>query len=147
MQIFSSAKMHLKISSARWWLFVQEKMSQITPRWLFSIFKLIEAEWRIYASVIWSALVQTMACRLDGAKPLPEPMQEYCKLIGSELYVSVYGQWPEAGKVPARCRHLCWLDIFTNDIARSESSTSDLVPWYAPGFCLYLNFVICHSNS
>ena len=29
-----------------------------------------------------------MACRLDGAKPLPQPMQEYCKLIGSELYVS-----------------------------------------------------------
>ena len=29
-----------------------------------------------------------MACRLDGAKPLPEPMQEWCKLIGSELYVS-----------------------------------------------------------
>ena len=68
--------------------FAQEEMCWITPRWLFSILKLIEAEWRIYASVIWPALVQTMVCRLDGAKPLPEPMQECCKLIGSELYVS-----------------------------------------------------------
>ena len=40
----------------------------------------------------------------------------------------VCGQWPVAGKVPAHCPHLCWLDIFTNDIARSESSASDLVP-------------------
>ena len=27
-----------------------------------------------------SALVQIMACRLSGAKPLPEPMQAYCQL-------------------------------------------------------------------
>ena len=27
-----------------------------------------------------SALVQVMACRLFGAKPLPEPMLEYCQL-------------------------------------------------------------------
>ena len=39
---------------------------------------LIEAEWRIYASVSSSSLVQIMACRLDGAKPLSEPMLEYC---------------------------------------------------------------------
>ena len=35
---------------------------------------LIEAEWRIYASINKPALVQIMACRLDGAKPLSEPM-------------------------------------------------------------------------
>ena len=28
----------------------------------------------------WSALVQVMACRLFGAKPLPEPMLAYCQL-------------------------------------------------------------------
>ena len=39
---------------------------------------LIEVEWRIYASVALPALVQIMACRLDGAKPLSEPMLEYC---------------------------------------------------------------------
>ena len=42
----------------------------------------------MYALVIWPALVQTRACHLDGDKPLPEPMKECCKLIGSELYVS-----------------------------------------------------------
>ena len=39
---------------------------------------LIEAEWRIYASVNLTSLVQIMACRLFGAKPLSEPMMEYC---------------------------------------------------------------------
>ena len=39
---------------------------------------LIEAEGRIYASVNWPSSVQTMACRLDGARPLSEPMMEYC---------------------------------------------------------------------
>ena len=28
-----------------------------------------------------SALIQVMACRLFGAKPLPEPMQSYCQLV------------------------------------------------------------------
>ena len=32
----------------------------------------------IYASVNQSSLVQIMACRLVGAKPLSEPMLEYC---------------------------------------------------------------------
>ena len=40
--------------------------------------QLIEAEWRIYALVNKPSLVQIMACRLDGAKPLSEPMMEYC---------------------------------------------------------------------
>ena len=39
---------------------------------------LIEAEWRIYASVNYPSLGQIMACRLAGAKPLSEPMLEYC---------------------------------------------------------------------
>ena len=33
----------------------------------------------------WSALVQVMACRLFGAKPLPEPMLAYCQLDSWEL--------------------------------------------------------------
>ena len=40
----------------------------------------IEAEWRIYASVNQSSLVQIMACRLVGAKPLSERMLVYCLL-------------------------------------------------------------------
>ena len=40
--------------------------------------KLIEAGWRIYASVNLPSLVQIMACRLVGAKPLSEPMLGYC---------------------------------------------------------------------
>ena len=39
---------------------------------------LIEAEWRIYASVNEPALDQIMACRLFGAHPLSEPVLEYC---------------------------------------------------------------------
>ena len=42
--------------------------------------ELIEAEWRIYASVNKPSLVQIMACHLAGAKPLSEPMLEYCQL-------------------------------------------------------------------
>ena len=44
------------------------------------VLKLIEAERRIYASVNLPSLLQTMACRLVGAKPLSEAMQEYCQL-------------------------------------------------------------------
>ena len=32
------------------------------------------------------ALVQIMACRLDGAKPLSEPMQTYCKLHSKNVF-------------------------------------------------------------
>ena len=32
----------------------------------------------------WSTLVQVMACRLSGAKPLPEPMPPYCQLHSYE---------------------------------------------------------------
>ena len=38
---------------------------------------LIEAVWRICASINYPSLVQIMACRLAGAKPLYEPMLEY----------------------------------------------------------------------
>ena len=46
--------------------------------WIWKSFKLIEAEWPIYASVNDPSLVQTMAWRLAGAKPLSEPILEYC---------------------------------------------------------------------
>ena len=40
--------------------------------------KLIDAEWRIYELVKHTNIGQIMACRLTGAKPLSEPMLEYC---------------------------------------------------------------------
>ena len=43
---------------------------------IFMQLLLIEAEWRIYASVNIPSLVQIMACRLVGAKPLSEPRME-----------------------------------------------------------------------
>ena len=46
--------------------------------------ELIEAEWSIYASVRLSALFHIMACRLDGTKPLSEPMLTYCQLDPKE---------------------------------------------------------------
>ena len=39
---------------------------------------IIAAEWRIYASVNQPSLVQIMAWRLTGAKPLSESVLEYC---------------------------------------------------------------------
>ena len=47
-------------------------------------FSLVEAEWRIYASVKWPSLFQIMACRLVDAKPLSDPMLEYCWLDHQE---------------------------------------------------------------
>ena len=40
--------------------------------------ELNEAEWRIDVSANWPSLVQIMACRLVGTKPLYELMLEYC---------------------------------------------------------------------
>ena len=40
--------------------------------------QLIEAQWRIYAPAMEPSLVHIMACLLLSAKPLSEPMQEYC---------------------------------------------------------------------
>ena len=51
-------------------------------------FKLIEAKWRIYMSIIEPSLVQIMACRLFGAKPLSETMLPYCQLDPKE-HISV----------------------------------------------------------
>ena len=51
---------------------VNQKSSEV------NFYQLIEAEWRIYASVNLPSLVQIMACRLVGAKPLSELMLEYC---------------------------------------------------------------------
>ena len=42
--------------------------------------KTVKAEWRIYASENSPSSVQIMACRLDGVKPLSEPILEYCYL-------------------------------------------------------------------
>ena len=39
---------------------------------------LMEAEWRIYSSINLPSLVQIMACRLVGAKPLSETMLAHC---------------------------------------------------------------------
>ena len=55
----------------------QEPPYSINPS-LYLIHWLIEAEWGIYAFVIWPSLVQMMACRLVGTKPLSEPILEYC---------------------------------------------------------------------
>ena len=51
-----------------------KRTSQVT----FVIYQLIEAVWRIYTSVNYPSMAQIMACRLAGAKPLSEPMLEYC---------------------------------------------------------------------
>ena len=49
--------------------------------------QLIEAGWRIYASVN-SSLVQIMACRLIATKPLSKPILDYCQLDPCE-HISV----------------------------------------------------------
>ena len=57
--------------------------SRMTPSGTHDVFftnshRLIEAEWRIYASVNLPSLVQIIGCRLIGAKPLSEPTLVYC---------------------------------------------------------------------
>ena len=51
---------------------------------------IIEAGWRIYASVIWPSLVQIMACRLVGAKPLSEPMLGFYWTLRNKLLWNFY---------------------------------------------------------
>ena len=84
--------------------FAQEEMSSMTPRWLFSILKLIEPA-SIYASVIWPALVHTRACRLDGDKLLPELMQEWSELYVSDNY-AINGS--VSGLALVRCQAEVW---------------------------------------
>ena len=59
---------------------------------------LIEAEWRIYASIDKPSLVQMMPCRMFGAKPLSELMLTYSQLNHQE-YISVTFHW--------RFKYLC----------------------------------------
>ena len=55
---------------------IEVKWSHTKSEWLDV--QLFEAEWRIYASVTKPSLVQIVAWRRPGAKPLSEPMLEYC---------------------------------------------------------------------
>ena len=48
--------------------------------------KLIEAGWRMYASVNEPSLVQIVACNLVGTKPLSEPMLQPVNLNPSKHY-------------------------------------------------------------
>ena len=64
-------------------IFMAGQNMDIRPHWIFKImfiftYRLIEAEWRIYASENNPSLIQIMASRLVGAKPLSGPMLEYC---------------------------------------------------------------------
>ena len=59
-------------------LYSQQKHISTGSSMLLSINSLIEAEWRTYAQVNYPSLVQIMACRLVGTKPLSRPILEYC---------------------------------------------------------------------
>ena len=77
-QKFSYVKMHLKC------------LQNVSA----SMCYLIEAEWHIYSSVHKPSLVQIMACRLDGAKPLSEPVLEYFNwTLGSKLQWNRNQNW------------------------------------------------------
>ena len=58
----------------RWWLGVDQATCHYLNQWWI-------VYWRIYMRR-WtgSALIKVMACRLFGAKALPEPMLVYCQL-------------------------------------------------------------------
>ena len=47
-----------------------DSLKQVNP--------LSEAKRRIYAPVNYPILVKIMGCRLIGAKPLSEPLMDYC---------------------------------------------------------------------
>ena len=62
--------MHVLGSRCSW------AVCELPEPWVIN--SIIKAKWRIYASVNWQSLDQIMACRQVGAKPVPEPMLEYC---------------------------------------------------------------------
>ena len=55
--------------------------------------QLIEAKWRIYVVVNYASLIQIMACRLIGAKPISEPVL-YCYLDILSRSQCVKQYWP-----------------------------------------------------
>ena len=80
-QTFSFKKMHMKMSSAKWRPFCLDLNVLITV-WIskythYNVWGEMTYP-LIYASLNKPSLVQIMACRLDGAKPLSEPMLGYC---------------------------------------------------------------------
>ena len=107
--------MHLKISSVKWQLFCVggdeficlQQCSGIpvclTTRTLSSflheftvntVFQLSPPSAAYMRQWSGSALVQIMACRLDGAKPLSEPMLMYCQLDPREhISMKFFLQW------------------------------------------------------
>ena len=83
---------------------------------------LIEAKWRIYASVNKPSVVQIMACCLVNGKPLSEPKMQYCFFgtLGTNLKMSA--KWRQfclslndLSLIPL---HYCFLSVFDGN--RSE---------------------------
>ena len=68
---------------------IKEPAMWKAPPWhdvfMFSKCCLIEADWRIYASTNWPALVQMMACAWPALKPLSKPMLGYCWTVSHKL--------------------------------------------------------------
>ena len=100
------------------------------------LIKLIEAEWRIYASVNFPSFVQIMACRLIGAKPLSEQMKSWSKFVHFHLRKFIWICRQETGGyfVSAQCFALIKDDL----VLRSTCS---------PSPCRHRRCDICMSNT
>ena len=80
-----------------------------------------------------SSLVQVMACRLFGAKPLPEPMLTYCELDSWE-HISVKFESEFYHFHSGKCSWKCRLSKCRPFCAGGDewSATLHLVPGYVP---------------
>ena len=82
-----------------------------------------------------STLVQVMACRLFGTKPLPEPMQTLCQLDPQEQ-TSV--------KFESKCKIFHWWYCIWNGRQRNGDHIVSLTWWYS---LLRANIVACTQAS
>ena len=70
-----------KLQNDGYWLnikFILDRLPNLLHLSNMNRINSLRPEWRIYVSVNSPSLVQIIACRLIGAKPLSEPMLEYC---------------------------------------------------------------------
>ena len=97
----------------------------------FLLLYLIEAEWRIYALVNLPSLVQIMACRLAGAKPLSEPLLEYFLIwtLGKQTSVKHWAKF-HSRKCIWKCRLRNSVHFVSASMCYRNPRTKNTIPWY-----------------
>ena len=102
--------------------------------------QLIQAAWGIYAAV-GPSLVQIIACRLVGGKPLPEPIMAYCQMdIWEQISVKRLAKYSDHHRRNAFENVICKMATISS---RAQCLEYIFPAWYIPLPCM-LNM---HGNS